>query len=150
MDRKQQILTALDGFIRQRPGLEFGNYGDRKSYFSEMRCITRQRHDAELLICKVALSAMPADVLEGGFRAYSGRLTLTTKQDGSVALDYCTGQYFPTEYRVAVCAVCAAALWDWYRDDYAAAAKPGESPGDAIRRQFRREYGTRLASRWFD
>ena len=149
MDRKAQILTALEGFIRQRPGLEFGNYGDRKAYFSEMRRITKQRHDAERLIRAVALSSMPAEVLAGGFRAYCGRLTLT-ENDGSVALDYCTGQYFPTEYRAAVCAVCAAALWDWYRDDYVKAAKPGESPGDAIRRQFRREFGARFASRWFD
>ena len=149
MDRKSQILTALEGFIRQRPGLEFGNYGDRKAYFSEMRRITRQRHDAERLIRAVALSSMPAGVLAGGFRAFSGRLTLTEK-DGRVALDYCVGQYFPTEYRTAVCAVCAAALWDWYREDYVKAAKPGESPGDAIRRQFRREYGARFAARWFD
>ena len=149
MDRKSQILTALEGFIRQRPGLEFGNYGDRKAYFSEMRRITRQRHDAERLIRAVALSSMPAEVLAGEFHAYSGRLTLTEK-DGNVALDYCAGQYFPTEYRAAVCAVCAAALWNWYRDDYVKAAKPGESPGDAIRRQFRSEYGARFAARWFD
>ena len=153
MDRKSQILTALEGFIRQRPGLEFGNYGDRKAYFSEMRRITRQRHDAERLLRAVALSSMPAEVLVGGFRAFSGRLTLTDcERNGKHALrlEYCTGQYFPTEYRAAVCAVCAAALWDWYRDDYVKAAKPGESPGDAIRRQFRREFGARFASRWFD
>ena len=61
MDRKSQILKALEGFIRQRPGLEFGNYGDRTAYFSEMRRITMQRHDAERLIRAVALSSMPAE-----------------------------------------------------------------------------------------
>ena len=41
MDRKSQILTALEGFIRQRPRLDFCNYGARKVYFSEIRRITR-------------------------------------------------------------------------------------------------------------
>lgn len=147
MDRKAQILAALEAFIRQRPGLEFGNYGDRKAYFSEMRRITRQRHDAErLLQAAHAAHSMTADGLERGFRAYSGRLTLETRPDGAVALDYCTGQYFPTEYRAAVCAVLAAALWEYYREGFAAAGLPG----DAIRHQFRREFGARFANRWFN
>lgn len=32
-------------------------------------------------------------------------------------VDYCTGQYFPTEYRRAVCAVLASALWDYTREN---------------------------------
>ena len=32
MDRKQQIITALQGWIAQRPGLEFGNYGNVSNY----------------------------------------------------------------------------------------------------------------------
>lgn len=32
-------------------------------------------------------------------------------------LDYCTGQYWPTEYRRAVCAVLRTALWDRWRAD---------------------------------
>lgn len=34
----------------------------------------------------------------------------------SVGVGYCTGQYFPTEYRRAVCAVLASALWDYVRE----------------------------------
>lgn len=139
------ILEAMGRWIRQRPGLEFGNYGTVSSYRAELRSITRDLSDARLLLRAVEMSSMPADVLLEGFRAYSGRLSW----DGN-RLDYCTGQYWPTEYRKAACAVLAAALWDWYREDYAAAAKPGESAGDAIRRQFRREYGRGLARRWFD
>lgn len=139
------ILEAMGRWIRQRPGLEFGNYGTVSSYRAELRSITRDLSDARLLLRAVELSSMGTDTLLGAFRAFSGRLSWDGKR-----LDYCTGQYWPTEYRKAVCAVLAAALWDWYRADYAAAAKPGESAGDAIRRQFRREYGRGLARRWFD
>lgn len=38
-------------------------------------------------------------------------------------LDYCTGQYWSTEYRRAVCAVLARALWDYWRADAEEAQK---------------------------
>lgn len=147
---RDHIVAMLRRFARQRPGLEFGNYGDWKAYRAEMRSITRDLAHAQTLLRRVELSSMPADTLRTAFRAYSGRLTLTKDAAGRLVLDYCTGQYWPTEYRRAVCAVAAAALWDWYRDSYAASAKKGESAGDAIRRQFRREFGRGIASRWFN
>lgn len=154
---REQILTALERWIAQRPGLEHRNYishgGDdagRKSYFAESRSITRDRHDAERLLRAVALTSMPVETLREGFRAYSGRLTLREGAGGSVELAYCTGQYWPTEYRRAACAVLAHALWEYRRGDYSAAAKGGESVGHAIRRSFAREFGLRFARRWFD
>jgi hypothetical protein len=32
MNEKELILANLESFIRQRPGLEFGNYGDVTLY----------------------------------------------------------------------------------------------------------------------
>jgi hypothetical protein len=139
------ILAAMREWISQRPGLDFNNYGNVPAYRAELRSITRDLADARTLLRAVELSSMDTETLKGAFRAFSGRLSW----DGS-KLDYCTGQYWPTEYRRAVCAVLAAALWDWYRADFAAAAKPGESAGDAIRRNFRREYGRAIAGRWFN
>lgn len=51
------------------------------------------------------------DVIEASKRAFSGRLTLVRSRahDGEsdhYTIDYCTGQYWPTEYRAA----CAAVL----------------------------------------
>lgn len=43
---KTQICDALATWIRQRPGLEFGNYGDVSSYRSEMRSIAKDKRDA--------------------------------------------------------------------------------------------------------
>lgn len=147
---KARILSLLDTWVRQRPGLEYGNYGDPTSYRAEVRGIGRDLADARALLAAVARSSVSAETLRAAFRAYSGRLSLTETEKGP-RLDYCTGQYWPTEYRRAACAVLAAALWDHYREGYAAAAeKAGKPAGDFIRAQFRRQFGRGMQSRWFD
>jgi len=122
-DRKTAILDALDAFVRQRPGLEFGNYGDVTSYRSELRSITKDLHEYRALRAAVQWrDGIDADaLLEAARSAYSGRLTLiASAADFSGAhwcnVDYCTGQYFPTEYRRAACAVLAQALWYYTRE----------------------------------
>jgi len=70
-------------------------------------------------------------------------LSLVDRGD-RVEVDYCTGQYFPTEYRRAACAVLASALWEYWRP---AVYKDGQ--GDKIRAIARRELSSRLARRWF-
>ena len=134
------ILAALDKWTRQRPGLVFGNYGDIRSYRAELRGITRDYRDAQTLLRAVELSSISADTMTEAFRrAFSGRLTWDGKR-----LDYCTGQYWPTEYRKAACAVLASALWTYYRDDM-----EGDNVGERLRAQFRRNFGRGLAGRWF-
>jgi len=128
-DRKTAILDALDAFVRQRPGLEFGNYGDVTSYRSELRSITRDLHDYRELRKAVAWrDGITADaLLEAARSAYSGRLTLIPpgphdhggghfSSSPQWRVDYCTGQYFPTEYRRAACAVLAQALCYYTRE----------------------------------
>ena len=76
-----------------------------------------------------------------------------TAADGAVAVDYCVGWGFPTEYRKAVCAVCASVLWAYMRVNYGAGfAQSAGRPvtGSELRAQFRREYGRGIASRWFN
>ena len=146
---KDQVISALSAFAAQRPGIEPGNYSDWRSYRAESRSVTRDLHDARYLLRQCELWGVSVEELRGAFRAFSGRLVPSVNEKG-FCLDYCTGQYFPTEYRKAVCAVCAAALWDHFREDFAKSAKEGESAGDAIRRNFRRMFGARIARRWFD
>jgi len=150
MDKKQQIIGALYTFIGQRPGLEFGNYGDVPNYRAEVRAIGKDLTQARQLLRYVELRASITadDIIEASLRAYSGRLTITTTDDGKVSIDYCTGQYFPTEYRKAVCAVMSAVLWAWKRDQCMPAGI--EKPGDYLRASFKREYGRGMASRWFN
>jgi hypothetical protein len=175
---RDQILEALQHWINQRPGLEFGNYGDVKAYRSEMRRITRQKHEAQRLLDWVRWhESIGVDQLKTAFRAYSGRLTLHSTEDSTSAhtraqgcrLEYCTGQYWPTEYRAAAAAVLASAVWDFYRDQcmpdpldnddgpktyphpYRAKTDTnGVSGGDWLRLTMRREFGRTLQSRWLD
>lgn len=165
--RKQRILDALGAFVRQRAGLEFGNYGDVKAYRAEQRSITRDRHVAEKLIGQVTWRGISADDLIAAARsAYSGRLSIEEQADGRVRVSYCTGQYLPTEYRRAVCVVLAAALWAYVRDKCMPAplhqsdgravfphidgGKRTQSPGDWLRAYCRREFGAAIARRFFD
>lgn len=164
MIRKQYIMQVLSAFVAQRPGLEYANYGDPKIYRAEMRSITRDRHDYDSLAAAVAWRDISADDLIAASRgAYSGRLTIKEEGHRRVTVEYCTGQYFPTEYRKAACAVLAGALWGYAR---ARMPKPtthhntetgevveryeGLRAGDWLRRYFRREFGARIQRRWFD
>lgn len=158
---KDQIITLLDAWIRQRPGLEFGNYGEMSAYRSELRSITKDLNEARQMLAYVALrNSITADMMLEGFRAYSGRLSIKPgRKPGTWRLEYCTGQYWPTEYRRAVCAVLSSVIWAWMRDQcmpeptsdacgrlyYA-----GASAGDYLRKAARREFGRGMASRWFN
>ena len=138
--KKAVIVDALGVWIRQRPGLLWGNYGNHASYQSELRGITRDLHDARSLLRYVEASQITGEALAGAFRhAFSGRLSW----DGA-KLDYCTGQYWPTEYRKAAAAVLASAIWSYWRDGLT-----GENIGDRLRKSARNTFGRGLASRWF-
>jgi hypothetical protein len=167
---KRLILDALRRWVNQRPGLEFGNYGDWRAYRAELRSITKDRADALVLMRAVELrDSITAEALIAAFpRGYSGRLTLTEAHDKAgnpvVKLDYCTGQYWPTEYRKAAAAVLASALWYYMREcmpskivdgerDYYPHANGGKNKqraGDWLRTRFAREFGRGIQQRWFN
>jgi len=152
MSERARILAALSAFASQRAGLEFCNYGDWKAYRSEQRAITKDLHDFNKLMSSVSWrDSITAMDLRAAFRnAYSGRLSIEDRPDGSIALSYCTGQYFPTEYRKAACAVLASALWAYVRDGMGNNPADPIPPGQRMRNTFRREFGARLQRRYFD
>ena len=140
---KLTLINNLSAWIKQRPGLDFGNYGDIKSYRAELRGITKDYQDASELLAFVALrdSITADDIIKASEYAFSGRLTLA--DDGTI--EYCTGQYWPTEYRAAVCAVLARVIRGYLRD-----GRDGRDTGDAIRKAARAEFGRGIVSRWFN
>lgn len=110
---RAELLALLSSFINQRPGLEYANYRDATSYRSESRSITSDGHDARALLAAVAWrDSIDARLIREALQG-SGRLTLSD----AGRLDYCTGQYFPTEYRPAVCRILAGLLWDYWREN---------------------------------
>lgn len=152
-NEREAILSALSDWINQRPGLDPRNY-DRAGYAADSRRITQQKRDAHALLAQVSWrGSITADDLKIAFgRAFMGRLQW--KEAGH--LEYCTGQYWPTEYRAAACAVLASVLWHYWREAMSATeGKPTGQPGivnmgDAIRRKARAELGQGIASRWFN
>lgn len=156
---KETICAMLRAFIAQRPGLEFANYGDVTAYRSESRSITKDGHIARDLLRYVELrDSITADAMVKGFDAYSGRLTLRQRDDGKWELDYCTGQYFPTEYRRAAAAVLSSVIWDYFRSDIPADESEAaalfkrygvSNAGDYLRKVCAREFGRTIANRYF-
>ena len=158
---KSTIIAALDAWIRQRPGLEFGNYGDVSAYRAEVRSIGKDLQHARALLRYVEWhDSITAEMILSA--AQSGRLSIVV--DGNkVRVDYCTGQYWPTEYRPAVCRLLSSVIWDYWRDHCMPEGQlvhnsetgetfkryQGQRAVDWLRKQASREFGTSIAQRWF-
>jgi hypothetical protein len=158
---KTELCTLLRSFINQRPRLDYCNYGNPTSYRQELRSITKQRADALQLLRAVELrDSITVDHMAEGFRAFCGRLSITSTKEGKPGLDYCSGQYWPTEYRAAACAVLASVLWGYFRanmpqPDANKTSKEhdrfrGMSAGDYLRKQARAKFGRGIVARWFN
>jgi len=144
MVKKQTIIDALNAWVNQRPGLEYGNYGDPVSYRAEVRSIGKDLQHARALINYVAWhNSITAEMILKA-ADNGGRLSFVVRDYDKVTLDYCTGQYWPTEYRPAVCRLLSSVIWYWLRDNMLDPAT-----GNDIRRQAARELGTSIARRWF-
>jgi len=136
---KQQLITELFAFAAQRPGLEPGNYATWQDYRSEARSITGALTEARKMIRLVDLR--PSITVEKLVEAFRGsRLALLDGANGP-SLDYTPGQYYPVEFRPAVSRVCAHALWRWAAD--------GAPDGASVRAICRREFGNRIAKKYF-
>ena len=142
MATKQTIIDALNRWIAQRPGLDFGNYGNVSSYRAELRSIGKDLQHARAMVNYVAWhDSITAEMIMSA-ADNGGRLTLTADGD-KVRIDYVTGQYWPTEYRRAVCALMSSVIWVWLRENCKC------KTGDDIRKAARRELGQSIANRWF-
>jgi hypothetical protein len=147
MTEREQILTLLADWIAQRPGLDPRNY-DASGYRSDSRRIAQQGRDAEELLRAVRnLPGITGSDLRKAFRAFSGRLSLV-ERPGGLALDYCTGQYWPTEYRAAACAVLRSALWDYWRI-HASLIAGSDNARDSILAAAKRTVSAGVFRRWF-
>jgi len=145
---KRIILVALRAWINMRPGLQYCDYGDPASYRAEQRGIARDKDDAKRLLSVVEYSDITADDLREAFpRAFCGRLTWREDGAGGGSLDYCCGQYWPTEYPKAAAAVLARAIWAHEADKL---PEDTDKPGLVLREAFKRQFGRGMAARWFD
>jgi hypothetical protein len=137
---KNEVLGLLNSFVHTKPGLESGNYADAKSYNREKASITQQLMDARKMINFCLLHSVR--FTDWTFSAYAGRLVYTPPtKHVRASVEYHAGQYYPTEFRAAVCAVLSSAIQDYHREcGYTI---------DEIREQARKELGYGIANRWF-
>lgn len=135
---RADLLAMIAAHVNSRPGFDWHNYGDATSYRADMRTASQQKADALAMLAAVGYrDAITADQIRAELQR-GNRLTL----DDSGRLEYCTGQYYPTEYRAGACRVLSALLWDFWRDADC-------TTGDAIRAKARKELGRGVAARWF-
>jgi hypothetical protein len=134
-------VEKLIQFANKKPGLSFADYGDRKIYFAEMREITKDLHDFRELL-SLAFIRLGSDLdlkLTEYLSKNSGRLTLNESQE----LRYCTGQYFPTEYRPAACQALKSIIWADLRETKDSAGYYLYNTGDLLRAYFKRNLSRR-------
>ena len=111
MNNKEKVIAAIRKFIGQRSGISFADYqtGDwkasREAFMGDYRPMLRDGQDARVLLAAVSGrdGISFANIVEAT-NAFSGRLSVMVTSD-VISLEYTTGQYFPTEYRKAACAV---------------------------------------------
>lgn len=114
----QTYLRALLVFAAQNPGFESGNYDSAASYNGDARPVQKQLREIRDLAWRYP--SLSNEVLKEASRAFSGRLQFVEREEkfhesgcaGGVAVDYTTGQYWPTEYRLAALTVIKTALSD--------------------------------------
>lgn len=132
----------LRAFIAQRSGIDSREYGgDRQAFLFDYRRMLRDGRDARRLLAWIesrgGITAAEIEAAQG----FSGRLQFETDDSGRLRLDYCTGQYFPTEYRAAACSMLAGLIWRYLAD--------GGNSAEFIRKAARGYFGRGIASRWF-
>ena len=128
-----ELKAALRAFVAQRPGFEHGNYNTLSAYRADQRRAMRDKADALALI-----SAFPDEAARGFLTdALKGRLSLEGDR-----LEYTAGQYYPTEYRAAVCRAVSDALraLSWAQSQERLAE---------TRQRMARIVGRGCANRWF-
>lgn len=133
-----QYLEALDALVASRPGFDPANYSDAASYRADQRAAMLAARDYRVLRLYVAPHAEA--LLDA---ARGSRIAFVPEQDGPVRVEYCTGQYYPTEYRAAACRLLASL--EWRR----VAGNHPEWSTDDIRAYARRTFGRGMAGRWF-
>ena len=128
-----ELKALLRAFVAQRPGFEHGNYNTLSAYRADQRRAMNDKADALALI-----NAFPDEAARGFLTdVLKGRLSLEGDQ-----LEYTAGQYYPTEYRAAVCRAVSDALraLSW--------AQSQERLAETCKRMAR-IVGRGCANRWF-
>lgn len=103
------ILKAFSRWISQPDRCDPRDYGDsRDAWWQEKRGIAKQKTRARKALNQARKYPLDAEAMQRALNgAFSGRL-----QWNGQAFEYCTGQYFPTEFALAAAVVLEAYVND--------------------------------------
>lgn len=148
---RENALELLTAFVNQRPGLDFANYGDSKSYNAESREITKDRADYFELVawladrCKYGRAQdTPSARVFGWLSKSTGRVLLVEGE-----LTYHEGQYFPTEYRPAAARLVANIIWSDLSNERNKDGSETYPTADAMRKVARMRLSRRVYRNYF-
>jgi len=106
IEAQPQTLRMLAAYAAKNPGLDFRDYcsdyrdtNGRAAYFSEARSITNDLRGVRQAILAAYYAGVTDDDL---IECSKGERLTIERTPGGFDLDYCVGQYWPTEYRGAV------------------------------------------------
>ena len=98
---KPFLIKLFRDFINQKPNIDRHDYSSYSMLQNEYNKISKQKQKALAQLELFEILPLVKEVLAHSLvYAFSGRLRL--KSNKEIYLDYCTGQYFPTEYRLAI------------------------------------------------
>jgi len=137
MTQREELFAALHKHVAQRTGMDYRNYGDWKAFRSEYNEVLRDGKDARTMLTLIALKphVFPLELLLEDLSGH-GRLSF---EGGDIR--YCTGQYWPTEYRSAVCR--------YLRDTYVRGMRAQGYSYEEVKKIAGREFGRGIRNRWF-
>jgi hypothetical protein len=144
---KSTIINLIRKHIAQRSGINWRDYTNgghdvtgREALRSDYTRILRHGRDARVMLRAVDMSSVTAETLIEHLTC-GRRLSLVNG-----ALEYTTGQYFPTEYRRAACDMLASVLIDHYGHNNATDER---KPLARARDWAKSNLGRGIAGRWF-
>jgi hypothetical protein len=130
----------LIDFVNQRPGFDLANYCSMNSYRQDYNETLKDKHSFfELLSLAESRIENFEELLYNELKNNSGRLSINENNQ----LTYCTGQYFPVEYRAAACRLLASIIWADYRDEKNNKGQNLYNTGNEIRKAVKRNYHLR-------
>lgn len=145
---KENVIEVLCQFVNQRPGMEPMNYGNWREYRRESAEVTRDRDDFYKLMSVAQRRLTTEQLSEAIYKELantSGRLRINESGE----LEYCTGQYFPVEFRPAACRVLVSVIWDNYRDELTSTGEKVYKDGNELWKAIRRNFGRRINKNYF-
>lgn len=148
--KNPNFISLLSQFVAQRPGFDLCNYASMKDYRHDYYRTLKYKKAYESLLIQAERMFYLEDLntaLGERLKNNSGRLTYKIDL---AELQYCTGQYFPVEYRYAAFSVLFYTVWDLTRN-LLQEGKEEHITGHEIRAYLNKRFrGNKVALKWIN